>query len=47
MQILQFLLDQKSKTDETIVSDIETLNYKVNSKKINNFSEVNYLDYMT
>ena len=33
-------LDQKSKTDETIITDIETLNYKVQTKKINDFSEI-------
>ncbi len=33
-------LDQKSKTDETIISDIETINYKATSKKINKFSEI-------
>ena len=35
-------LDQKSKTDEIIVSDKETLNYRIDSKKINKFSKISY-----
>ncbi len=38
---LQYL-DQKSKTDEIIVSDKETMNYKLASKKINKYSELSY-----
>ena len=35
-------LDQKSKTDEIIISDNETLNYKIDTKKINKFSKISY-----
>ena len=35
-------LDQNSKVDEIIVSDLETLNYEFKSKKINKFSEITY-----
>jgi len=35
-------LDQKSKTDEVIISDNETLNYRIDSKKINKFSKISY-----
>ena len=35
-------LDQKSKVDKNIVSDLETLNYEFKSKKINKFSEISY-----
>ena len=35
-------LDQKSKIDENITTDNETLNYKIESKKINRFSKITY-----
>ena len=35
-------LDQKSKVDEIIVSDNETLNYKFSSKKFKKYSKINY-----
>ena len=35
-------LDQNSKTDEIIVSDNETLNYKFDTKKINKYSKISY-----
>ena len=35
-------LDQKSKTDEIITSDNETLNYRLDSKKINKYSKISY-----
>ena len=35
-------LDQKSKTDEIIVSDKETLNYTLESKKIFKYSKISY-----
>lgn len=35
-------LDQKSKTEETIVSDKETLNYRFATKKIFKFSKITY-----
>ncbi len=33
-------LDQNSESDSVITNDIETLNYKLNSKKINKFSKI-------
>jgi len=36
-------LDQKSKVDEIIVSDNETLNYEFSSKKINKYSKISYM----
>jgi hypothetical protein len=35
-------LDQNSKTDETIITENETLNYRIDSKKINKFSKISY-----
>ena len=35
-------LDQKSKTDENITSDNETLNYRFDSKEINKYSKFSY-----
>ena len=35
-------LDQKSKTDETIVTDNETINYQFDSKKIYKYSKISY-----
>ena len=35
-------LDQKSKTDQEIKSDKETLNYRIDSKKFNKFSKISY-----
>ena len=36
-------LDQKSKTDDTIVSDKETLNYEFASKKLFKYSKISYI----
>ncbi len=35
-------LDQKSKTDQEIKSDKETLNYRIDSKKFNKYSKISY-----
>ena len=35
-------LDQKNKTQDTIISDKETLNYKFDSKKLFKYSEISY-----